>query len=419
MGPKAFLVLMTIVAVVTDSMLHPFYPQYFEQVFGVADPMHVGFYIGACSLTVMLAFPLWALLARKIPVLRLLIATQLATGALSLACCAITSLEWFWAVSLGMMVFKASYLLIYPYVMSLESKEYHVGTISLLALVVYFGNILAALLSGVLFELADARYLFVVMACGDAVQIGLCFMLMKSPLPSPDDGPAEADPSEPMPARPRLFAYRLGSVMLVMYFSAYLTEPFFSAYWEDLSAIENKIVTGLVFAIPGLAALLGLYLNSRKRSEDSAPYAGILPAIMVGICSLWLQASGSPSLLLIGRFLYGLALFQSMVRLDALLFRFSTPETYSVDFSKINIFQALGIQIASLAAGSIVAALGMKTTFLMSMGGFMLGALLYGGLFRGELRRRLSLPPADQSNAPAGRIIAPEPNAVGAQEAIT
>jgi hypothetical protein len=95
---------------------------------------------------------------------------------------------------------------------------------------------------------------------------------------------------------------------------------------------------------------------------------------------------------LIGRFLYGWALFQSMVRLDSLLFRLSTPETYSVDFSKINLFQGLGVLFASSTAGSLVSSFGLKATFMLSAGGFLGGALLYGGLFRAELWPRGSAP---------------------------
>jgi DHA1 family multidrug resistance protein-like MFS transporter len=396
MSPKLFLILMTVIAVITDSMLHPFYPQYFAKVFGVVDPRYVGFYIGACSLTVMLSFPLWAMLSRRVSVLRLLVATQIATGVLSVACCATTSLGWFWLISLCMMVFKASYLLIYPYVMSLEAKEHHVGTISLLAFVVYFGNILAALLSGMVFELLDPRCLFLGMACGDVLQILVCLRLLAAPISAPEHGPSDDASAEPLAALPRYFVYRLGLVMLVMYFSAYLSEPFFSSYWERVSALDNKIITGLVFAIPGVAALLGLYVNARQRGDGGDPYAGILPAIGVGICSIWLQAAGVPLALLIGRFLYGWALFQSMVRLDSLLFRLSTPETYSVDFSKINVFQGLGVLFASFAAGSLVSSFGLTATFVVAAGGFLVGALLYCGLFRRELwpRRSAAFGPA-------------------------
>ncbi len=395
MSPKLFLVLMTVIAVISDSMLHPFYPQYFAKVFGVVDPQHVGFYIGACSLTVLLSFPVWALLSRKTQVLHLLVATQIVTGVLSVACSAITSLVWFWGVSLCMMVFKASYLLIYPYVMSLEDKEQHVGTISLLAFVVYFGNILAALLSGVVFELLDPRALFIVMVCGDVLQTALCFRLLKTGVPTPDAEPAQ-DAGEQPSALPRYFVYRLGVVMLVMYFSAYLTEPFFSSYWERVAAVDNKVITGVVFAIPGVAALLGLYVNAKRRSDTGTPYAGILPAIVIGIASLWLQTAGVPLALLVGRFLYGWALFQAMVRLDSLLFHVSTAETYATDFSKINLFQGLGVLFASFTAGSLVSAFGLEVTFIVSAGGFVGGALLYCWLFRSELwpRPSNSLKPA-------------------------
>lgn len=415
MGLKPFLILMTVVSVVSDSMLHPFYPQYFQEIFGVEDARHVGFYIGACSLTVMLSFPVWALLSRKIHVLPLLIATQAATGILSVICFSIKSLTWFWVVSLAMMVFKASYLLIYPYVMSLEEKEYHVGTISLLAFVVHFGNIFAALMAGVVFELIDARYLFIAMACGDVLQIALCLAIRRLPSPGVDVGdesqgkesgsgaksPEEKAQSGPM----RFFIRRLGAVMMLMYFSAYLTEPFFSAYWEGLAANGNKILSGIVFAIPGAAALLGLVYNARKRDEDQTPFAGILPSILAAILGLWLQTLGSPAALVAGRFAYGLALFQCMVRLDALLFRFSSPAAYSVDFSKINMFQALGIQAASLAAGSLVSAFGTGATFTLAMGGFAFGALLFIWLFRATLR-------------PGAKAVS-QPAAVAAKEALS
>jgi MFS transporter, DHA1 family, multidrug resistance protein len=385
MSPKAFLVMMTVVAVITDSALHPFYPQYFAKVFGEVDPQHVGFYIGACSLTVLLSFPVWARLAQRISALKLLVATQIATAVLSVLCCATTSLRWFWLVSLTMMVFKASYLLIYPFVMSLEEKAEHVGTISLLAFVVYFGNIVAALLSGVIFELIDPRYLFLAMAGGDALQTLLCIALLKTR--SAEEEPVEKsdEPEAARPNMPRFFVYKLGLVMLVMYFSAYLSEPFFSSYWESVSKRDNKIVAGIVFAIPGAAALLGLFVNARRKEDESAPYARILPAVAIAVASLWLQAAGLAPALLVGRFLYGWALFQAMVRLDSLLFRLSTPETYSVDFSKINLFQGLGVLFASFSAGSLVSSFGLKITFLVAAGGFVSGAVLYGLLFRGEL----------------------------------
>src|SRR6185295_5621505 len=73
---RLFLVLMTAIAVVSDSLLHPFYPQFFASVFGIRDPEYVGNYIAASHLTVLLTLPLWARIAKRVPVLHLLIGTQ-------------------------------------------------------------------------------------------------------------------------------------------------------------------------------------------------------------------------------------------------------------------------------------------------------------------------------------------------------
>lgn len=381
MSVKRVLVSLTVIGVVSDSLLHPFYPQYLARVFGVVDPNQVGAYVAASSLTVLVSLPAWALLSRRVPVFSLLIATQLATALWSVAASFAPSLVWFYALSLGMLVFKASYLLIYPHVLSLESADEHLGTISLLAFVVYFSNIVAALLSGVMLQLLDPRLLFIAMAAGDVLQLALCVYLR-----SLRRAPQEPEQEETSDAEhPAGFAYKLGAVMLVMYFSAYLSEPFFSSYWETIARTDNAIMTGCVFAIPGLSALLGSYVNARHKAGDAHAYKGILLAITLCAISSILQSSALPLVVIGARFVYGWALFQMMVRLDALLFQASRKDSYATEFSRINLFQGLGVLFASFSAGRLVAACGPRVTFSIAAGGFALGALVFGVLFRHAL----------------------------------
>lgn len=381
MTMKRVLVLLTLVGVVSDSLLHPFYPQYLARVFGVVDPNQVGVYVAASSLTVLVALPGWALLSRRVPVLSLLIATQVATAALSIAASFAPSLFWFYVLSLAMLAFKASYLLIYPHVLSLERADEHLGTISLLAFVVYFSNIVAALLSGVMLQLLEPRLLFVAMAAGDVIQLAMCVYLQRMQRAPEEPDAAELVDSE----QPAGFAYKLGGVMLLMYFSAYLSEPFFSSYWETISASDNAVVTGCVFAIPGLSALLGSYVNARRKADDAPAYKGILAAMSLCVLSSWLQSSTLLWVVIAGRFVYGWALFHTMVRLDSLLFRVSRRDSYATEFSRINLFQGLGVLFASFAAGRLVAACGPRVTFSLAAAGFALGALLFGWLFRQAL----------------------------------
>jgi len=124
---------MTLLAVLGDSLLMPFYPQYFAERFGELRSEQVGLYLAAVCLVAMLALPVWVRLARHAHPLRLLIVGQLVAGVLALACAAIDRQWLFWPVSLGMIAFKASYLLMYPYVMGLVGTDQQVRTIGLLS----------------------------------------------------------------------------------------------------------------------------------------------------------------------------------------------------------------------------------------------------------------------------------------------
>lgn len=376
MTPRTFLVLMTAVAVISDSLLHPFYPQYFREVFGVTDSVHVGLYVAACSLTVLLTFPVWALVSRRVPVVRLLIATQVATAILAAVSFAADSLLVFWGASLAMMLFKASYLLIYPYVMSLEDKTRHPQTIGVLAFVVYFGHIASAFAAGLVFEVLGPRLLFVAMAAGDLLQTALCFLVAGSATFAQRPAPAHEGSSDASLGLPRGFLVRLGLVMFALYFSAYVTEPFFSEFWEARSGIYNRIASGVVYALPGLAALATIAIDAR-RSTQQGPGLGIVPIAALLVIGLGLQLFGNWMLVVVGRCLYGWALFRSMVALDLIVFRISTPDDYAVDFSRANLFQGLGVMVASMVAGSLVGHFGSSVPFLVAAAGFVVGAAFY------------------------------------------
>ena len=63
---KTILILMTAAAVISDAVLMPFYPQFFAERFAITDSTYVGNYISRVCIVVMLAFPVWARLAKNI-----------------------------------------------------------------------------------------------------------------------------------------------------------------------------------------------------------------------------------------------------------------------------------------------------------------------------------------------------------------
>lgn len=380
---KHWLIGITIAAVVSDSMLLPFYPHFFASVFGITDPGHIGLYLSACCLTIVLAFPMWARASRWISVLKLLIPTQLAAGVLSILCYWTETPMSFWILSLLMLVFKGSYLLVYPMIMAAERRDNHGNTIGLLSVVVHIGGIAGAVLGGVVLQWFEPRQVFLVMAVSDFLQTGVCLYLTRRP----DPGSAERHDSTPEKSRvTSAVIYRLGLVMFLFYFSAYLTRPFFVRYWESVTRSGGEALSGLVFAIPAGIAILALCLSFR-RGHTRSPGDGLLAAMMLGGVGLALQGLNQEWLILSGRCLFGWALFQSTVQLDQLLFALSHPGAYAADFSKINIFQQLGVLAAASSAGGLVGLLGLQMPFVVAAVGLVLTAALYGLLFHHSRHR--------------------------------
>lgn len=371
MRPTPWLVTVTAVAVVSDAMLLPFYPQFFAERFGVNDPSHVGGYLAMSCLVVMLALPIWAWLARRYGTLKLLVGTQLIAGFLSLSCALITSLPFFWGVSLAMLVAKASYLLVYPYLMHFETQDRHATLIGILSVVVHAGGILGAIMGGLVLEHWQAARIFQLMAVSDALQVAVCLLLLKHGQASPE---VYAPVTTSLAKGTSGAILRLGTVMLLFTFSAYLARPFFAQYWAFVSGWPSATLAGAVFAIPGIVAVALLAFDLLGRRPGCS--AIVLP-LAIGLIGLLLQASGEIIAILAGRLLFGWALFRVTVRLEISLFQLSTPTRYASDFSKIHVFQGLGVLIASWGAGYLVNNMGLASPFLVAALGFALCALAY------------------------------------------
>ena len=176
--------------------------------------------------------------------------------------------------------------------------------------------------------------------------------------------------------------YRLCFIMLLFYFSVYLTRPFFTAYWQSVSETDNTFIAGFVFAIPGVVALIALVLNRLNGGHGRHFWQRITPMAFVGAAGLLLQASAQEWLILVGRCVFGWSLFQITVALDARLFVLSSPEAFAVNFSKIFLFQNLGVVGSSFAAGWLVKDYGLALPLLIAAVGLAFTAITYPRLLK-------------------------------------
>ena len=370
---------MTFVAVVSDYLLHPFYPQFFELRFGVKNPELVGYYFAAICFMVMIAFPFWAYVSKKVSELNILVYTQFIAGVLALYCFYTSSYINFWIVSLIMILFKGSYLLVYPYILKIITKEEHTKVIGLLSVVVHLGGILGAVIGGLTVDLIDPRNIFLIMAAGDFVQMGMSGYLLKS-----DKYATGLIISEEVKTEKKLvpkgFILKLGLITLILYFSDFLIRPFFSLYWESFSAYKTKFISGTVYAIPGFVALITLWINNKRKTQNG--YKGIVNALAIALIGLFLQGIPSDAFVVVGRIIYGWAIFQGVVKFDILLFELSTPDSYALDYSKIHFFQNLGVLIASLSVGVVVDKFSLQIPFTIALAGFVITLVLYFFVFK-------------------------------------
>lgn len=370
MSLRFAILLMSTLAVVSDTVLIAFYPQFFARRYGVTGAVHVGAYIAAISIAVMCTLPLWARLARRVDTLRLLVWTQCAAGCLCVASAWADGVAMYWVLTLAMFMCKSSYLLMFPLLMRAEPPSSHGMLIGLLSVLVHFGGIAGAAAGGWLLQQVGPAACVWLMAAGDFAQMAICAGLLACGHVA-RTGAAPAEPRR----RPSAAVLTLGIVMLLFDFSAYLTRPFFSVYWERLSG-TGPALTGLVFAIPGVVALLALAANRRAHRRGAAPLDHTLANLLLGTAGLLLQAAPVEALVVAGRCLYGWALFQVVVKLEVSLFRLSTPDAYAGHYSVANAFQNLGVLLSSFAAGALVARHDIAVTFLIGAAGFMATALL-------------------------------------------
>lgn len=374
-----FMLTMTFVAVVSDYLLHPFYPQFFATRFGVTQPSAVGNYFAALCAVVMVAFPFWAWISKRVAELHLLIVTQAMAGLLALVCFQTESYSLFWTAALIMVFFKGSYLLIYPYTLKLEPVNRHERLIGTLAVLVPLGGILGAILGGAMLTYVTPASAFLIMAAGDGLMMLLSFYLLRSPRFN-TQRLTDPTPVSDRAATPWGFILRLGLITGMVYFSDFLTRPFFARYWESISSFNSELVSGAVYAIPALLALVALAYNLRYPSKISTSRA-LFAALLLAAAGMALQSIPLPSAIMLGRACYGWALFQGSVRLDLLLVEGSSLENYATDYSKIHFFENLGVLLASYCTGWLVDHWGISIPFPIALGGLILSLGLFALLF--------------------------------------
>ena len=401
MSIRLCLILLILVADISDTLLLPFYPQFFSKVFDVNSPQHVGAYIAACCFVVMFSFPIWAKVAKYINELHLWLYTQMISAVLAIACFYTDSINGFWFLSLLMLFFKASYLLVYPYIIKQEQKDKHLAMVGLFAVILHFGSIAGAFFGGIILTSDNPQNAYLVMASTDVIQTVICLYLIRlsavswrpKKVQNADENVegitnkiSKEAISDTVVIKDKFlpsYIVKLGLITLLVYMSAFLIRPFFAVYWQSVSLFDNEILSSVIYSITAWVALLGLWYN-HKQQKKSTP-TNHKKTIMISLClciiGLLLQGIENIASIIIGRCLFGWGMFQTTVHLQTLLFSLSQPEHYNRDYSNIHFFQNIGLLLSAFAVGTIVEYTSIHNSFTFAVIGFSLTVILFYLLF--------------------------------------
>lgn len=377
---KSLLLLCGFLFVFTETVLSPFYPQFFLQVFGQSDLALTGEYVAMCRLTVLLSAPLWGLLARRIDAVKLLVIGQ-GIAAVLTACLAFADqLTWFFALTIALLIFKSSYFLFYSALIELQGKDKQASTVGQVQLVVHAALIASTLASAWVLSFEHPLQLFLLVAALDVVQVLMCVVVLKRR----QKAAATTASMQPETIQPEVILEGatseikkqqqpwpvmtiVGYGLLILAFSVATNavRPYLTAYSMNTLQLD-RLQSAWLYLLPSMMALCAYPLLKHPRllqfnlSHRYAAMLGLLVLSLIG--QAW---SSHISTLFLSRMLFGLSMLLAQAQLEMYLFQHAqhSPHWY---FSLSSTTQHAGQLVAPLCAAWVVGLYGLVAPFWLA-----------------------------------------------------
>ncbi|MGP4080842.1 MFS transporter [Pseudalkalibacillus sp. R45] len=343
----------------TEVLLSPFYPQFFEKVFGIEDLSFTGMYVFLCRLTVVLISPIWGLLSKRYDAKRLLLIGQTGTAIACVLMATSQTEQQFLVFSICLLFFKSSYLLLYTILLQHAGKGRKRVT-GLYHAVFQSSVIVATLASSWVIQLDDPLIVFWWAAALDAVQAIVCFFIFKR-LRAYVAVPQDLDTTN---NRVGSFGFlmKMALIIFTLHFSVTLIRPFFTLFSER--ELHTSVFTSsLLFLVPSLMAVVAAPLIMKCRSEK-LPYFYKIAGITL-VISLLVQGFvvTIPAFILF-RCLFGLSLAICQASLEIVLFQRGGNVHYQ--YGIVSAFQNMGLLLAPLSATYLVESHSLQHPFIFA-----------------------------------------------------
>lgn len=356
------LFLCVFLAVFNEVLLSPFYPQFFRKVFGVEDLAYTGYYIFICRLTVVLCAPIWGILSRNIEVKYLLYIGQASSAIFTALMGTSNSASQFLVYTIILLLFKSSYLLVYPLIIQLAGEAKR-ATVAGTYQAVFHGAIIAGTIAGAwMINFATPLRLFYLIAVADVVQLIICIYILRNVSTRKED--KQNSENSPVVKNQLGFIIAIGMVILSFQLANNLVRPYFTEYVTTNFININLLSSSLLFLIPSIMAIAALpYI--RKACNPKALSSIYLVGICLLVTSLFFQGwTQNIVILILARVVYGFCLAVTQAALELQLFNSSSSNRLHFNYSLTTSFANVGHLAAPLMASWLVNSYSLSVPFL-------------------------------------------------------
>jgi len=337
----------------TEVLLSPFYPQFFRKVFGVEDLSYTGYYIFICRLTVVAISPLWGLFARWIEVKWLLYCGQAGAAIMTALMATANSAEQFLGFTVGLLLFKSSYLLVYPLIIQLAGEEKR-PTIAGTYQAVFHGAIVSATVAGAWMVNQQAPLsVFYGIAVVDLLQLGLSVYALRGV--STRKTVTTSGQSEKGAGDHWKFILAMGVVIFTFQLANQSIRPYFTQYVTAAEPFGVSLFTSsFLFLIPSVMAVTALpYIRKVGKLQHLPLLYGF--GLTLLILSLYGQGfANNLPILVVSRLIYGFFFAVTQAALELQLFGNSSEERLHFNYSLAIAFANAGHLAAPLFASWLV-----------------------------------------------------------------
>ena len=354
---RSILFIISFLAIFAESLLAPYYPMYFKQVFDIQDSNTVGWYIAACRIVFMGAYPIWAIVSKRYSLRNILVCTQGMAGIICIASAYCNSYTLFLVLSLLMVFFKASYLLIYPHLIQHSCSRYK--EISILGIILNVGMICSALISSLWIQQFNIQHIFFIIAAFDFLQMVISYYFL---VPNTVLATTENIDRKEYSISAYTFI-RIAILTFFIYFVSTTLRPFYTDFiLNQINYRYTILEAGCLFILPSFSVIL-FYFIFKKESRLPSNATMMIIAFCFAASVYAQQFEMLFILTCLIRIVYGFLLFYLCVYLDLLFFESVSSGHVAVWYGLIHAIQNTAYLIAPLYTGSQIAVLGLAVQF--------------------------------------------------------